>query len=162
MKKLFNDNAHYWPLKEESHKARCWIYHPETELPKSIGTSRYFPGGDAKHLAEYWYENNKAVSDFLAKIPQQRFLIIKEEELISKPRDIIKQCYQFLGVEDYLPESLISRIDSNRNSLWHEKLTDRELHSLLQFVVEQGKNLNTIFPGESPYRHYKNEILRVI
>ncbi len=161
MKKLFNDNSHYWPKKVQN-KTRCWIYHPDTNPPEGIDRSRFFPGGNVKYLAEYWYENNLAVSEFLAGIPQKRYLIIREEDLIADPRKIVKQCFQFLGVKEYIPESLINRVDSNRNSLWHERLTENELESLLDFVQDQGTKLDHIIPNQVLFRRYKNEIIDVL
>ncbi|RDW16410.1 hypothetical protein CWR48_17370 [Oceanobacillus arenosus] len=159
MKKLFDDNSHYWPIQENDDATRCWIYHPEKCPPDDVDNTRFFPGGDVRYLAEYWYENNKAVSRFLANQEQNRFLIIKEEELIDNPGEIIDQCFQFLDLPKYVPEKLIQKIDSNRNSLWHERLTDAELQSLHHFVLQQGANLDNIIPGKALYMQYKKQIL---
>lgn len=161
MKKLFDDNAHYWPLKNEGDKTRCWIYHPKRELPKEIDRSRFFPGGDAKYLAEYWYENNKAVSDFLKRIPQHRYLIIREEDLIANPAKVVRQCFEFLNVKDYVPETFIKKIDSNRNSLWHERLTAMELKSLHHYVLDHEDDLDDLVPGRTLFHLYKKAILKV-
>ncbi|MFC7394395.1 sulfotransferase family protein [Scopulibacillus cellulosilyticus] len=158
MKKLFDDNSHYWPVKENDDAARCWIYHPEGDLPENIDESRFFPGGDAKYLAEYWYENNKAVSEFASKIGKDRLLIVKEDDLISNPRKVLSQCFQFLHLPNYYPQRLIRKIDSNRNSLWHQRLTREELQSLHKFVLEQGTKLDHIIPGRALFTEYKNKI----
>lgn len=162
MKKLFNDNSHYWPLKDNQHKFRCWIYHPHQGPPAGIDRSRFFPGGDAKYLAEYWYENNKAVSEFLGRIPQNRYLIIREEDLIADPTSVVSQCFNFLGVRDYLPYSLIQKVDSSRNSLWDQRLTKAELKSLLNFVLDHKKRLDNVIPGKTLFKPYKKAILKVL
>ncbi|MEW4267084.1 sulfotransferase family protein [Priestia aryabhattai] len=162
MKKLFDDNSHYWPKKKNDTPTRCWIYHPEKQPPNNVEKSRFFPGGDVKYLAEYWYENNKAVSDFLTNSYQNRFLIIKEEELISNPKKVISQCFRFLDLSEYVPEKLIRKIDSNRNSLWNARLTKEELQSLYKFVLEQGTNLDHIIPEKALFTQYKNQITNAL
>lgn len=138
MKMLFDFFVHYWPLKENSHSARCWIYHPFEELPEGIDASRVFPGGDVKYFAEYWYENNKAVSDFLKTIPNERLSIIKEEDFVTNPRKTINECFQFLELPKHDLSEVIKTIDNKRNSLWSERLTHDELQSLYNFVLEKG------------------------
>lgn len=162
MKKLFDDNSHYWPTEKNDHTARCWIYHPEKCPPENVDKSRFFPGGDVKYLAEYWYENNKAVSDFLINSYQSRFLIIKEEELIANAEKVISQCFQFLDLPEYVPNKLIQKIDSNRNSLWNARLTEEELQSLYNFVLDQGTNLDNIIPEKFLFTQYKDQITNAL
>lgn len=158
MKKLFNFFIHYWPLKENDQSARCWIY-PFEGIPENIDASRIFPGGDVRYFAEYWYENNKAVSDFLTTIPEERFLIIKEEDLTAAPQKIISDCLQFLELPAHkVPKKIIERVDSTRNSLWSERLTHEELKSLYRFVLEKGADLDCITPSKSLFSRYKIEI----
>ncbi|WP_409305789.1 sulfotransferase family protein [Peribacillus sp. SCS-155] len=157
VKLLFNDNSHYWPEKED-HSARCWIFHHDKQPAEYMKGSRFFPGGDAKYLAEYWYENNKAVSQFLQLIDPDRFHIVKEEELTKNPAQVISSCFEFLNVKEYVPVKLIEKIDSNRNSLWSNRLNKEELQSLLNFIERKGDKIDEIFPDNDLYKKYKNEV----
>jgi hypothetical protein len=157
LKKILNrKEIHYWPEKKES-EVRCWecfFY----GIPANINPKRCFPGGDVKYLAEYWYETNKAISEFVQSISTDRSFIIKEEELIAQPEKVLIECQNFLGLPINLPRNMINKIDRNRNELWNKRLTKTEINSLLQFVKECGESLNSIFPENHLLHRYKDMI----
>lgn len=161
MKKLFHIFIHYWPKKENEDSARCWIY-PYEGIPEDIDASRIFPGGDVKYFAEYWFESNKAVSEFLTTIPEERYYIIKEEDLVAHPEKMIGECFQFLELPVHVPETMIKKIDSNRNHLWGNRLTRDELKSLYNFVLDKGTDLDKITPSKALFNQYVKDISQLL
>jgi hypothetical protein len=93
-------------------------------VPAQVNRERCFPGGDVKYLAEYWYEK------------------------------VLTDCQSFLGVPINLPRKIIGKIDRNRNELWNKRLNDKEIKSLLNFVIECGDDLNFIFPEDNLFDRY--------
>lgn len=154
LKKILNRKViHYWPEKETAETVRCWECF-FNGIPHQVDSRRCFPGGDVKYLAEYWYETNKAISDFAKSISSDRIFIIKEEELIKQPEKVLTNCQTFLGVANNLPRNIIGKIDRNRNDLWNKRLSDTEMKSLLNFVNECGDDLNFIFPEDNLFDRY--------
>jgi hypothetical protein len=159
LKKLLKHHnlVHYWPYKSNEETIRCFNLFHRT-LPKNIDRARCFPGGDAKYLAEYWYENNKAVSDFSKTVPPGQIFIIKEEELIHNPEKVLTECLDFLKLPGIIPYHIITNIQPGRNNLWHTRLSKRELESIMNFVKENEEKLNNLFPGQEISLHYKEQI----
>jgi hypothetical protein len=158
LKKILNRKViHYWPEKKDLETVRCWECF-FNGIPAQLDRKRCFPGGDINYLAEYWYETNKAISDFSQSISSDRIFLIKEEELIREPEKVLTDCQSFLGIPINLPTNIIRKIDRNRNDLWSKKLTEIEIYSLLNFVQEYGDSLNSIFPEDNIFSRY-NEML---
>jgi hypothetical protein len=158
LKKILNKNVfHYWPKQKDQESVRCWecLFNG---IPESVNSRRCFPGGDVKFLAEYWYETNRAISEFSKKIPAERIFLIKEEELIKNPEKVLTECQSFLGLPINLPKKLIAKIDRNRNELWSKRLSKCELNSLLKFVQDCGETLDSIFPEQDLFIKYKEQI----
>lgn len=158
LKKILNRNViHYWPEKVDAEIVRCWecFFH---RIPEKINRERCFPGGDIRFLAEYWYETNKAISEFAASISEDRIFLIKEEELIKHPEKVLADCQTFLGLPVNLPKNEIKKIDKNRNDLWNKSLGKTEINSLLRYVSDCGDALNSIFPEDSLFERYKMQI----
>jgi hypothetical protein len=158
LKKILNRKViHYWPEKEEAEIVRCWECF-FNGIPHQVDRKRCFPGGEIKYIAEYWYETNRAISNFTKSIEPDRVFFIKEEELIKHPEKVLADCQSFLGLPIYLPENIIGKIDRNRNELWNKRLSDREIKSLLKFVIECGDGLNLIFPEDNLFERYNKLI----
>lgn len=159
LKKLLRHEklVHYWPYKSDESMVRCFQMF-SGRMPNNIDRSRCFPGGDVKYLAEYWYENNKAISDFAKTIAPEQMFTIKEEELINNPNKIISDCLDYLQLPRYLPTELINSIQPGRNHLWSKRLTNNDLQSLMNFVVETGDKLDGLFPEQNIFTAYKDQI----
>lgn len=158
LKKILNRKViHYWPEKEEPETVRCWECF-FNGIPHQVDSNRCFPGGDVKYIAEYWYETNSAISNFAKSISSDRIFLIKEEELIKHPEKVLANCQSFLGLPIYLPKNMIAKIDGNRNELWNKGLSDTEIKSLLNFVIECGDALNFIFPEDNLFERYNKLI----
>ena len=136
---------------------RCWECFFNDNLDQ-VDRNRCFPGGDVKYIAEYWYETNKAISDFTKSITSNRIFLIKEEELIKQPEKVLADCYTFLDLPINLPKHMIAKIDWNRNELWSKRLSNSEINSLLNFVHECGDTLNSIFPEDNLFARYNESI----
>jgi 2-polyprenyl-3-methyl-5-hydroxy-6-metoxy-1,4-benzoquinol methylase len=139
---------HYWPPKVGT-RMRCWHCFDDPDLPQGIHLPRCFPGGDIRFLAEYWLETNRAVSSFFKLIPPARALVVKEEQLIADPEQVIAQCLAFLEVP--LDISILKGfvIDRARNAAWTEHLSDQDRRILLEFVKENGRYFDEVFPDEN-------------
>ncbi|MDM5225447.1 sulfotransferase [Cytobacillus sp. NJ13] len=158
LKKILNRNVvHYWPPKNDPDTVRCWECF-FTAIPSHIDRERCFPGGDVRYLAEYWYETNKAISEFANSISSDRIFIIKEEDLVSQPEKILSNCLNFLGLPAILPKSLLNKINPDRNELWSTRLNKNEINRLLNFVLKNGESLNTIFPEDDLFKKYKQQL----
>jgi len=148
IKLLFEQTAkkelfwHYWP---EPHPtgARCWNGSRQNQIPKKVEKSRIFPGGAIKHLAEYWLENNEAVSAHLSSLSQKQWHAINHENLISQPVKILNDCHKFLN----LPKTAFDAKPflEDRNRVWGERLTQQEKSELTDFVVTHKDRIRLIF-----------------
>lgn len=158
LKKILNrDVIHYWPEKNNPKTFRCWECF-FTGIPSKVDRTRCFPGGDVRYLAEYWYETNKAISNFANSISSDRIFVVKEEELVTQPEKVLMKCQIFLGLPVELPKGLIKKINPSRNALWNTRLNKTEINSLFNFLLEYGENLNTILPEENLFSRYKQQI----
>ncbi|MFB3161502.1 sulfotransferase [Neobacillus sp. 179-C4.2 HS] len=161
LKKILNRKViHYWPEQEDLETVRCWeCFFNINSIPPQVDRKRCFPGGDIKYLMEYWFETNKAISDFSQTISSDRIFLIKEEQLIAEPENVLADCQSFLGIPINLPKMMINKIDRNRNELWSNSLPKVEIQSMLNFVQEQGDSLNKIFPEGKLFERYNAMIL---
>ncbi|MFA9458148.1 sulfotransferase [Halalkalibacter sp. AB-rgal2] len=150
---------HYWPEKTTQDEYRCWEYFANKKIPNDIDVNRYFPNGNVRYLAEYWIENNKAISEFRQRIEDDRMICIKEEELIKNPNRVVKNILRFLQ----LPTKLSGKIETlnhSRNSLWKQRLNKKDFNDLLEVVMEYGSELNEIFPNKQDLHSlYNNELV---
>lgn len=135
---------HYWPEPDFHTLNRCWnTFH--FHLPEDIDVSRCFPDGNVRYLAEYWFESNRAISNFFRNITEDRRIVLQEEHLIKYSAEQLARCCDFLN----LPPPAITRIgqafDNTRNELWIQRLSLREIGVLLEFVEEHEKAIDDIF-----------------
>jgi 2-polyprenyl-3-methyl-5-hydroxy-6-metoxy-1,4-benzoquinol methylase len=163
LKRLFSSRNekvktwHYWPERKNS-EIRCWNCFFGDELPEDVDPSRCFPGGDVRFLAEYWLENNSAVSDFFKSIPPGRTLVVKEEEAISIPEVVIARCLSFM--ETSLDTSIVEGypIDNQRNGKWIRILGEEEKETLLGFVADYKQVIDQTFPEDHLSHFYEEQI----
>lgn len=163
LKKLFSYGYeklrtwHYWPERKNS-EIRCWNCFFGDELPENVDPSRCFPGGDIKFLAEYWLENNIAVSEFFKSIFPARTLTVTEEEAIRSPEVVIARCLSFM--EASLDTSMLEgyHIDSQRNGKWKEILTETEQQTLLNFVEGHQQVIDRTFLEDHLSHSYEEQI----
>lgn len=152
---------HYWPEFQRIEVNRCWsAYH--IPVPDGIDITRCFPGGDVRYLAEYWLESNRAVATFFANLPPERQLIVQEEALIEKPNEQLEKCFKFLGLSQSVHSDVSGTIDTNRNNVWGETLSEQSLRTLLEFVENNSQIIDTIFHGRDFALEYAQKFKNVI
>ena len=163
LKKLFSygyeklNTWHYWPEGKNS-EVRCWHCFFGDHLPEDIDSSRCFPGGDIKFLAEYWLENNLAVSSFFKSVSPARTLIVREEELIRDTQTAISKCLSFMAAS-FGPSVLEGfPIDGQRNGKWTNILTETEKETLLNFITGHSQVIDQTFPEEGLSQSYQEQI----
>ena len=152
IKKLFADVAqrqqtwHHWPLPDPDVRARCWEAFHHEPPPASADASRCFPGGDVRHIAEYWLETNAAISRFAAAGGRGRSLVLHQEHLIARPEDEVARCLEFLGVPRPDLSWLERQVDPGRNEIWDSRLTADELTALVDFVDRHRAAIDAVHP----------------
>ena len=163
LQRLFRDAVesheiwHYWPEKQ-ANEVRCWHCFSGQEAPADVDPSRLFPGGEARFLAEYWLETNRAVSEFFGTTGLARSLVIKEEELIKDMEPTMARCLGFLEVS--LDLGILDRreMDGKRNEIWMNQLCAADRSQLLEFLQQRGGELDDIFPLGGLSSRYQREL----
>ncbi|MCP4693418.1 MAG: PqqD family peptide modification chaperone [Desulfobacterales bacterium] len=141
---------HYWPKPRPGVATRCWEAIHTACLPEGVDPERCFPGGDVKRLAEYWLESNRAVDAFFRTLPPRRRLAIRAERLIRSPGAWLARCRAFLGLPPGEPlENAGIEPDRTRDQLWRSRLQGDERERLLEFVTENQRAMDDLFPGEN-------------
>ena len=150
---------HYWPEKDGA-EIRCWGCFFGGSLSENVDPARCFPGGDIRLLAEYWLENNMAVSDFFKSLSSGQTLAVKEEEVVSNTETAVAKCLAFMEVpldtanlEGYL-------IDNQRNGKWKEVLTEADQRALLTFVEDHEQVIDQTFPEDNLSQYCQIQIMQ--
>ena len=152
---------HYWPEKN-GEGIRCWHCFFGEAPPGGADRSRCFPGGDVRFFAEYWLENNLAVSQFLNTIHASRSLVVEEEDLVAAPEEVIRRCIAFLGASPDVPMLDDYPIAPMRNRKWAAVLTEEEQRSILAFVKEHVQELGDLMPGKALSGSYARMITEAL
>ena len=162
LKKLFSDvyhrqsTRHWWPKSQPSVRNRCWNAIHFDEGWENAPADRAFPGGDVRHLAEYWLESNRAVAEFFAGPFRSRCIPVAEDLLIASPGEQIARIFGYLQLP--YSEIQLPAIDKERNELWEDILHEVERASLLHFVEERRDEIDYIFPGKGRAELYLNQL----
>jgi hypothetical protein len=105
--------------------------------------SRTFPGGDVSHIAEYWFESNRAVAEFSAGAPGT-VCEIAEERLLAAPVTELERLFAFLGVPAALDDELIKGMDRSRDVRWRRDLSGAEVQALADFAFARRSEINLV------------------
>ena len=153
LKVLFHDVCdrqqtwHYWPPPRPGVTTRCWEAFHFRPPPADVDPDRCFPGGHVGYLAEYWLESNRAAAQFLEKLSADRFLIVRQEDLIERPQIEVARCLAFPGLSLPGLSWVAEEIDRSRNDLWSSRLTAKEHADLLEFVQGRRGDATLVLPG---------------
>jgi hypothetical protein len=150
IKRLFEQSPersqtwHYWPTPNPQRNARCWYNIHQKEFPNERDLARVFPGGNISYFAEYWLETNRAVADYLGTLPDERGLMVLEEDLIRDPDAEIARCLAFLGQPAHRSFDLNRTVDPTRNEGWEAVLSEQEHMSLQECVNTHQSEIEAI------------------
>jgi len=155
LRRLFEDvlkrqeTWHYWPELEKGTTERCWQAFHQKEAPAGFDHQRLFPGGDIKHIAEYWLESNRAVAKFFLTLPNERHLEIDEEDLVNDPQKQIDRCLSFLNQQEEISPGIYKNLDPSRNDQWKSLISDEDRKKLENFVETNIDKIKNIFPSQN-------------
>jgi hypothetical protein len=89
--------------------------------------------GNVWHGVERWLDVEHTWTDLKAQLPSDRYLEIKQEDLIESPEKTLQQVCQFIGVDysprmlDYPHHTTYSAPDPALVGQWRKKLTPKQI-----------------------------------
>ncbi|MEG3639211.1 sulfotransferase [Magnetococcus sp. PR-3] len=139
------DMHHIWPPAPSTGKPRCYEVMFGGHNTQHMPADRIFPGGNPRHLAEYWLESNEAVNRFFATLPEDRRCVIRHEQMLSDPDTLWQKLVTFVGGDTQAPNMLARDLD-NRNALWKNRLKAHEIVDLEQFAQQHWARIRAVWP----------------
>jgi len=136
---------HYWPEADVARPPRYFHTIFDGLNRDSVSQDRIFPGGDIRHLAEYWLESNQAVAEFFSDLPENRGIVVSHESLLDDAQYEFVRMAQFLGEDAAIAASLAESTDQSRNTSWQERLTDSEIGTLRDFSRQHHDDITRLF-----------------
>jgi len=123
----------YWP--EES--LPCFWLLPKPKEPASVARlarhNRFFPGGGASLWIDYWNKVNQGIErQMVGRLDQ--LLIIRYEDLVSRPADVLGQIVKFCGLPEHSFETGHLRTDTAQR---HTHLMTPDFSRLISELSQQ-------------------------
>ncbi|MBL8383579.1 MAG: sulfotransferase [Burkholderiales bacterium] len=151
IRRLFADierrqrTRHWWPLPAAGVRNRCWNAVHDDAAAREVEPARLFPGGDVIHIAEYWLETNRAVAEYVARLPSCRHVELAEEDLLDDAARELDRIAGHLQLIRPTWDLASAAIDPARNRSWRDDLTGAEIAALADFVARRGSEIADIF-----------------
>lgn len=136
---------HWWPFASETVRSRCWNAFYSADAHPEISPQRIFPGGDMRFIAEYWLESNRAVFDFVNRLPPECHIEVAEEAVLADPVKELAVLAAKLEIPLNEREQMRDRVDISRNDQWRGLLDDLQIEVLSDFIHAHAAEIDRIF-----------------